>query len=107
MSAKGPAANTFGTTLPLFEQATGYCTESMSLPLTPNRQAPNRQALTRQNINGQTSNVQHADRHLRAARKLSRKIRATADRSPEQTRAGQLICRHLIAMLQAENPSSK
>ena len=39
------------------------------------------------------------DPHLRAARKLAKAIRRTADRSPQQQRAGRLICQHLIAML--------
>jgi hypothetical protein len=40
------------------------------------------------------------DRHLQAARQLSRRMARLPDQSPEQLRAGQLICRHLIAMLQ-------
>ena len=37
--------------------------------------------------------------HLRAARRLSRVVRKLPDYSDEQTRAGQAICRHLIALL--------
>lgn len=40
------------------------------------------------------------DPHLQAARQLSRRIARLPDQSPEQVRAGQLICRHLIAMLE-------
>ena len=40
------------------------------------------------------------DRHLLAARQLSRRIARLPDQSPEQLRAGQLICRHLVAMLE-------
>jgi hypothetical protein len=39
------------------------------------------------------------DPHLAEARRLSRVIRRTRDRSPEQVRTGRLICRHLVAML--------
>jgi hypothetical protein len=39
------------------------------------------------------------DAHLAAARRLSRGIRRTRHRSPEQVRTGRLICRHLVAML--------
>ena len=38
--------------------------------------------------------------HLSAARRLSRVVRRLPDHSAEQTRAGQAICRHLIALLQ-------
>ena len=40
------------------------------------------------------------DRHLQAARQLSRRMARLPDQSPEQLRAGQLICRHLVAMLE-------
>jgi hypothetical protein len=40
-------------------------------------------------------------RHLNAARRLSRRIARLPDQSPEQERAGPLICRHLVAMLNA------
>ena len=39
------------------------------------------------------------DRHLAAARRLSRRMRKLRDRSPEETRAGLQICRHLRALL--------
>ncbi len=47
------------------------------------------------------------NRHLRAARRLSRAVRKLPDYSEEQTRAGQAICRHLLALLEeaAEQPS--
>jgi len=38
-------------------------------------------------------------RHLAAARRLSKRIAKFADQSPEQLRTGRLICRHLVAML--------
>jgi hypothetical protein len=40
-----------------------------------------------------------ADAELAAARRLARRIGRLADHSPEQVRAGQQICRHLLAML--------
>ena len=40
-----------------------------------------------------------ADPHLVEARRLSRAIRRTRNRSPEQVHTGRLICRHLVAML--------
>jgi hypothetical protein len=40
------------------------------------------------------------DRHLQAARQLARRMARLPDLSPEQQRAGQLICRHLVAMLE-------
>jgi hypothetical protein len=40
-------------------------------------------------------------RHLAAARRLSRRMARLPDQSPEQERAGLLICRHLVAMLNA------
>ncbi len=40
-----------------------------------------------------------SERHLQAARRLSRRIRRYPDRSVEQTRAGLAICRHLQALL--------
>jgi hypothetical protein len=50
--------------------------------------------------------VSHSDtrdrqqRHLQAARRLSRRIARLPDHSPEQLRAGRMICRHLVAMLE-------
>lgn len=47
-------------------------------------------------------------RHLLAARRLSRRIARLPDHSPEQLQAGRLICRHLVAMLkeaEAEAPT--
>lgn len=40
------------------------------------------------------------DPHLVAARRLARAIGRLPDHSPEQTRAGQAICRHLLALLE-------
>ena len=45
-------------------------------------------------------NRQVLSRHLRAARRLSGVVRKLPDHSEEQTRAGQAICRHLIALLE-------
>ena len=42
-----------------------------------------------------------ADKHLRAAWRLSRAMSRYPDRSPQQTRAGLAICRHLQALLMA------
>jgi len=42
-----------------------------------------------------------ADPHLDAARRLARRIGTLVDHSPEQVQTGQLICRHLLAMLRA------
>jgi len=39
------------------------------------------------------------DRHLEAARRLSRRIGRLPDHSDQQVEAGQSICRHLLAML--------
>ncbi|MCZ6644332.1 MAG: hypothetical protein O7F71_22365 [Gammaproteobacteria bacterium] len=44
--------------------------------------------------------------HLRAARRLSRVVRKHPDHSREQTRAGQAICRHLIALLEEAGQES-
>ncbi len=41
-----------------------------------------------------------SDIHLAAARKLSKEIRRADYYSPEATRTGRLLCRHLLAMLQ-------
>ena len=38
-------------------------------------------------------------RHLLAARRLARRMARLPDQSPEQVRAGRMICRHLVAML--------
>jgi hypothetical protein len=51
--------------------------------------------------NPQPTPTPTGDRHLRAARQLSRRIARLPDQSPAQLRAGHLICRHLIAMLEA------
>lgn len=41
--------------------------------------------------------------HLAAARRLQRRLRKAPVRSPEEIRAGRLICRHLVALLQASD----
>lgn len=46
-----------------------------------------------------TGAAKTAPGHLQAARRLSRSIRRFPDRSPQQTRAGIAICRHLRALL--------
>ena len=46
------------------------------------------------------------NRHLRAARRLSGILRKLPDHSEEQTRAGQAICRHLIALLEEVDPEA-
>lgn len=42
-----------------------------------------------------------SEMHLAAARRLSKEIRRTHYHSPEATRTGRLVCRHLVAMLQS------
>lgn len=44
--------------------------------------------------------------HLAAAQKLQRQLRRATPYSAEQTRAGRLICRHLVAMLKAQDLAS-
>ena len=61
-------------------------------------QAPDRQR-SRAGRNPPDSGVQ-ADRHLAAARRLAKAMRRLPDHSAEQTRTGQAICRHLIALLE-------
>jgi len=46
------------------------------------------------------------DPHLEAARLLARRIGRLPDHSPEQVRAGQQICRHLVEMLRAQSTAS-
>ncbi len=46
------------------------------------------------------------DAHLAAAGRLAKKIRRLPDHSAEQTRAGQAICRHLIALLEEGAPEN-
>jgi hypothetical protein len=48
----------------------------------------------------QSSSKHKAERHLVAANRLAKAIRRLPDHSPEQTRAGQAICQHLIALLE-------
>ncbi|HEX7037005.1 MAG TPA: hypothetical protein VF210_14610 [Pseudomonadales bacterium] len=43
------------------------------------------------------------DRHLRAAWRLSRRMKKFREGSPEQTRAGLEICRHLQALLKQDS----
>ncbi|MCZ6889205.1 MAG: hypothetical protein O7H39_11975 [Gammaproteobacteria bacterium] len=45
------------------------------------------------------------DEHLLAARKLEKVIRRVPKRSAAQVRIGQLLCGHLIAMLNADHSS--
>jgi hypothetical protein len=49
---------------------------------------------------GHSDTRDRQQRHLQAARRLSRRIARLPDHSPEQLRAGQMICRHLVAMLE-------
>ncbi len=48
-----------------------------------------------------TTTAKADSRHLQAARRLSRSMRRFPDRSPQQTRAGIAICRHLRAHLRS------
>lgn len=43
-----------------------------------------------------------AAQHLDAASRLSRQIRSTRRRSPEQVKTGRAICQHLLALLREE-----
>jgi hypothetical protein len=45
-------------------------------------------------------------RHLKAARRLSKRIARLPDPSPEHQRTGRLICRHLVAMLKVAQAQS-
>jgi len=72
-------------TLPLFEE----------LPSPPAADPPPEAAPAR------APATADADKHLRAAWRLSRAMRRLPDRSPEQTRAGLAICHHLQALLGA------
>ena len=42
------------------------------------------------------------EQHLVAAQRLARRMRRLPERASRQTRAGQAICRHLIALLQEQ-----
>jgi hypothetical protein len=46
-------------------------------------------------------------RHLTAARRLSRRIARLPDHSAAQLRAGRMICRHLVAMLKEAAAASE
>ena len=50
---------------------------------------------------GSERQTRRSNDHLEAAKQLSRRMRSLPDGSAEQRAAGQRICRHLIAMLQA------
>ena len=43
--------------------------------------------------------VSEGDRHLAAARRISKGMWRLPEHSPEETQAGQAICRHLLASL--------
>lgn len=67
-----------------------------SLPLFPDEAQP--AARSRADVAGAARGG--GDPHLIAANRLARSIRRLPDHSPEQTRAGQAICRHLLALLE-------
>lgn len=46
-------------------------------------------------------------RHLIAARRLSRRIARLPDHSPAQLQTGRMICRHLVAMLKEAEAESE
>ena len=78
--------------LPLFPDEAppaerGPAEQGQSVPETAKARAPRR-------------NLGLRDPHLIAANRLARAIRRLPDHSPEQTRAGQAICRHLLALLE-------
>jgi hypothetical protein len=80
-------------------QKTQTVLEMESMPLFADLpQAPDRHR-SRVGRNRPDSGVQ-ADRHLAAARRLAKAMRRLPDHSAEQTRTGQAICRHLIALLE-------
>ena len=81
-------------TLPLFEGTTSEARSAEHPAQLGNAPQPGD---PRQHRNGNA--------HLRAVRRLYRDVRRAKHRSPQQTRAGQLICRHLIALLQSEESS--
>jgi hypothetical protein len=101
-----------GTTLPLFEPEPAAEGAGQPEPGRPPREQAGRASRDGRAVRdvratrdaGATRHAREAgDRHLRAARKLSRAIRRLPDRSPEQTRAGLAICAHLKALLAAES----
>jgi len=88
-------------TLPLFQglEFEGLEVESPNAPRPPAAQperlpaaAPSARPASRPAAAG-------GDRHLRAAWRLSRGMWRHPDHSPEQTKAGLAICRHLQALL--------
>jgi len=51
-------------------------------------------------LSGQSPNQPHRQiDHLEATRRLRMKLRRAQSHSPEEVKAGRLICRHLLAML--------
>lgn len=79
-----------------------------SLPLFPDEAPPakRRQVDARRSEPGRgrasaaARSLGSRDPHLIAANRLARAIRRLPDHSPEQTRTGQAICRHLLALLE-------
>jgi hypothetical protein len=78
-----------------------------SLPLFPEETPPATRAPGAERAQGVSAGAAGAthegrgkgDSHLIAAKRLARAMRRFPDHSPEQTRAGQAICRHLLALL--------
>ncbi len=78
--------------LPLFEEAADERTHVEVAAAPPLSPGPNRRS--------------EGESHLAAARRLARRMPSLPAHSPEQVAAGQRICRHLIAMLQAGESAS-
>ena len=58
-------------------------------------------------VSGHPDARDRQQRHLTAARRLSRRIARLPDHSPEQLQTGRMICRHLVAMLKAAETESE
>ena len=79
-----------------------------SLPLFPDEAPPAKRGPSEKGqpvsqtgkVRATRRNLGSRDPHLIAANRLARAIRRLPDHSPEQTRAGQAICRHLLALLE-------
>ena len=63
------------------------------------REKQSREKQSREKQSREKQSREKRDRHLVAARRLARMVRRLPEHSVEQTRAGQAICRHLIALL--------
>ncbi len=81
-----------------------------SLPLFPEETSPGPLSSAQEGRGGARATSpgrSKRDPHLVAANRLARAIRRYPDYSPEQTRAGQAICRHLLALLEESEARSQ